>query len=76
MERNEFMIKRIFAEEGDLPEIVKMRVQVPQGALVCQMFVPLLWSVEKSTLFVRLAVRAQPTRTAFSVNTKSQQFLF
>ena len=27
MEKSEFMIKRIFAEEGDLPEIVKMRVQ-------------------------------------------------
>ena len=27
MERNEFMIKNIFTEEGDLPEIVKMRVQ-------------------------------------------------
>ncbi|MBR3507654.1 MAG: hypothetical protein IKO03_02535 [Lachnospiraceae bacterium] len=27
MEKSEFMIKRVFAEEGDLPEIVKMRVQ-------------------------------------------------
>ena len=27
MEKSEFMIKRIFTEEGDLPEIVKRRVQ-------------------------------------------------
>ena len=27
MERSEVMIKRIFTEEGDLPEIVKSRIQ-------------------------------------------------